>query len=347
MENQTQPTTTPVQQPVATPPPAKVKMKKVLLSFLAVIVLLSLMGGSYVAGSNQNKTPSTLTATPAPTITQAPSSSTVPSDWKTYTNKDLKFSMQYPPTWSFADIKELQESTASGVKFIGEQGSVSLVWGSGFGGGCNEADQIELSVFGETVKACHALTSDGGENIHQIYKTLPTMTFSASATVSTPYVKNHQVVTKILETLVFNDTAALQTYTSSAGKFSLSYPSNYKLTEDKQGILLLPSDGKFRMSINYTQMGQTIGLAQFIEKTDPCVNEYILTYKKETLFPVTLGKTYFSVAQDTFCGQWGQTHLYTSPDRKMYYDVEIETTGQYKDVKTEVEAILQTLVIKQ
>ena len=63
--------------------------------------------------ATSDATPSPAAATPAATVTPAP----VPSDWKTYTDSDLSFSLRYPPDLVFKDLTAPGDTTQRYLQF--------------------------------------------------------------------------------------------------------------------------------------------------------------------------------------------------------------------------------------
>lgn len=93
-----------------------VKPKRLLLPIAVIVAALLITGlsfGSYQLGKSQRLNTTTL-------ITKSP-----PTDWKTYTNRESGFSIEYPYTWNKGDEKGVEGNiivlTPASVEQIGSQ----------------------------------------------------------------------------------------------------------------------------------------------------------------------------------------------------------------------------------
>ena len=53
-----------------------------------------------------------------------------------YTNAEVGFSIEMPPTWSQQTLPDQNEGAIHGMAFTGPEGGVEVYWGVGFGGAC-------------------------------------------------------------------------------------------------------------------------------------------------------------------------------------------------------------------
>lgn len=119
--------------------------------------------------------------------------------WKIYTNE--YFSFTYPSDWR---VKETASMHQVSLSLSGLEGTISVTWGSGLGGGCNPEDHIKLKVFGEDQDICRQILDDGVESWWLIYKKLDDMnTLEASVRINPSNQPNKEVIIKILESFKF------------------------------------------------------------------------------------------------------------------------------------------------
>ena len=126
-------------------------MKKQSVFLIFVMVLASC---SPLAQNTQSPSP-TLTGS----ATQAPSSA-VDASWKTYTNAEVGFSIEYPADWQEEDLPDENEGQLHRIALQGPEGGVELIWGVGLGGACPEGYQ-PIAVAQGTWPACHSQRENG------------------------------------------------------------------------------------------------------------------------------------------------------------------------------------------
>ena len=124
------------------------------------------------------------------------------SNWKTYENKQIGLSIQYPSNWTLN--KSQDGEMMNGIDLQGTQGEVHLAWGTGFGGGCDEEHLAKIQIYGEMTQSCRTLDNDGKENWNQIYKELKNTSFGARAIAYKPADTNRKTILDILATLKFS-----------------------------------------------------------------------------------------------------------------------------------------------
>ena len=129
-------------------------------------------------------------------------------EWHTYTNAEVGFSLQVPPTWSQATLPDQNEGAIHGEGFTGPEGGVEIYWGVGFGGACPTGTEPVQLAQGEAA-ACHATQSDGTEVWSQIgYEVSGGNSFSVRAYTSDAQPSSHDLVLQVLSTLTFMPPAA-------------------------------------------------------------------------------------------------------------------------------------------
>ncbi len=80
---------------------------------LIVFAILLVLGGGYLLYAKFGKGKTTSSTSPSPVVTTSISaavspttSSSVPADWKTYTNSSYKYSVKYPADWQLNDYPQ-------------------------------------------------------------------------------------------------------------------------------------------------------------------------------------------------------------------------------------------------
>jgi hypothetical protein len=121
------------------------------------------------------------------------------SAWKTYSNSSIKLSFMYPSTWTVKETKD--NGNNSGFEATGPEGTITAAWGSGFGGGCEPENHIQMTILGKIQDMCHFINKDGTESWNQIYQEIdPNTTYSMSATANAPHEKNSETIKKMFTT---------------------------------------------------------------------------------------------------------------------------------------------------
>jgi putative hemolysin len=129
-------------------------------------------------------------------------------EWQTYTNAEVGFSIQAPPTWSQQMLPDQNEGAIHGMSFTGPEGGVEVYWGVGFGGACPTGTE-PVQISGSEVPACHSTQSDGTEVWSQIgYEVSGGNSFSVRAYTSDAQPSSHDLVLQVLSTLTFMPPAA-------------------------------------------------------------------------------------------------------------------------------------------
>lgn len=240
-----------------TPPvlPAVPSQKSFKPKFIALVVLLLLIGGGAYAGiwywQNQQLsqeavptfTPRPQTtegqfcggiatgAFPCPTGYSCKLDGTYPdaggkcvadtSTWKTYMNtSDILFSIQYPVGWKYSNRND--NGKIYSVSLSGAEGDINVVWGDGFGGAyCMDPDnlglQIKMISLGQTgLKGC-VEKNKAGINDWVFFKDISTgLTIKVSA--SSNSVSGNDMVDQILSTFRFTSSNPGQTACTQEAK---------------------------------------------------------------------------------------------------------------------------------
>jgi hypothetical protein len=123
---------------------------------LFLIFVMVLASCSSFAGNTQSPSPA-----PGVSTTQAPASE-VEAAWKTYTNAEVGFSIQYPADWQQQDLPDENEGQMHRIALQGSEGGMELIWGVGLGG-AYPAGYQPMAVAQGTLSACHTQREDGTE----------------------------------------------------------------------------------------------------------------------------------------------------------------------------------------
>ena len=168
-------------------------MRKLPLLLFFVIVLVSC---NSFAGNTQSPSPSaTMSAT------QAPSSETEAS-WKTYTNSEVGFSIQYPADWQEQDLPDENEGQRHHIALQGPEGGIELVWGTGLGGACPEGYQ-PIAVAQGDWPACHTQREDRTDLWSLVGQPVGDTNFTGFVYTNDSTDKSREVVLQVISTLSF------------------------------------------------------------------------------------------------------------------------------------------------
>ena len=168
-------------------------MKKRSMFLIFVIVLASC--------SSLAENPQSPSSTPTVSTTQAPDSE-VEASWKTYTNAEVGFSIQYPPNWQEDDLPDENAGQMHRIALKGPEGGVELKWGIGFGGACPEGYQ-PITVAQGTLPACHTQREDGTELWSLAGTKTGNTTFAGEVHTNDATAESRAVVLQVISTLSF------------------------------------------------------------------------------------------------------------------------------------------------
>jgi hypothetical protein len=174
-------------------------MKKQSVFLIFAIILASC---NSLAGNTQSQFPS---ATPSPSTadssTQA-SSSVTETTWKTYTNAQVGFSIQYPSNWQEEDLPDENEGQMHHIALKGPEGEVELVWGTGLGGACPDGWQ-PIAVAKGSWPVCHSQRQDGTELWSLAAQPIGNTSFTGFVSTNDATAKSRAVVLQVVSTLSF------------------------------------------------------------------------------------------------------------------------------------------------
>jgi len=140
-----------------------------------------------------------------PTVAEKPTQASSlgnDSTWKTYTNEQIGFSIQYPTNWQEQDLPDENDGQQHHIALQGIDGGVELIWGTGLGGACPEGYQ-QLNVAKGSLPACHAQREDGTESWSLAGQTLGDIGFTAFVYTNNTTAESRAVVLQVVSTLSF------------------------------------------------------------------------------------------------------------------------------------------------
>ena len=174
-------------------------MRKLTI-FLTFVILLAACNS--LASSTQSPSPS---ATSAPS-TAVSSTQAVPSatetPWKTYTNPQVGFSIQYPSNWQEQGLPDENAGQMHHIALKGPEGAVELVWGTGLGGACPDGWQ-PLAIAKGSWPACHSQRQDGTELWSLAAQPVGNTSFTGFVNTNDATEKSRAVVLQVVSTLSF------------------------------------------------------------------------------------------------------------------------------------------------
>ena len=170
-----------------------------------------------------------------------PPSSEVDTSWKTHTNAEVGFSIQYPANWQEQDLPDENEGQRHHIALQGPEGWIELVWGVGLGGACPQGYQ-PMAVAQGTWPACHTQRDDGTELWSLAGQPIGDTNFTGFVYTNDATAKSREVVLQVISTLSFpasstsagacpSETADLKPFMNAEAGYCLLYP-----TEDSIGL---------------------------------------------------------------------------------------------------------------
>ena len=172
----------------------KVRKPSMFLIFVMVLASCSSFAQNTQAPSS----------TPAVSATQAPSSGTE-ATWKTYTNAEVGFSIQYPADWQEQDLPDENAGQMHHIALQGPEGGMELSWGVGLGGACPDGYQPMAVAQGDW-PACHTQREDGTDLWSLFPPPIGDTNFSGFVYTHDTTVESRAVVLHVLSTLSFPST---------------------------------------------------------------------------------------------------------------------------------------------
>ena len=197
-------------------------MRKRSLFFIFVMLLASC---SSFAQNPQSPPP-----TPTGSATQAPASDAdADASWKTYTNAEVGFSIQYPANWQEQDLPDENAGQMHHIALQGPEGGMELVWGSGLGGACPEGYQ-PIAVAQGTLSACHTQREDGTELWSLAGQPVGDTNFTGFVYTNDTTARSREVVLQVISTLSLPNTlqptlASIATETPASATSTGACPS--------------------------------------------------------------------------------------------------------------------------
>ena len=167
-----------------------------------LIFAIMLASCNSLAGNTQSPSPSTM---PSPSTTASSTqaaSSGFDAPWKTYSNAEVGFSIQYPSNWQEEDLPDENEGQMHHIALKGPEGGVELIWGTGLGGACPEGYQ-PIAVAKGTWPACHAQREDGTDLWSLAGQPLGDTNITGFVNTNDTTAKSRAVVLKVISTLSF------------------------------------------------------------------------------------------------------------------------------------------------
>ena len=140
-------------------------------------------------------------STPTVSATQAPSTE-VDASWKTYTNAQVGFSIQYPANWQEQDLPDENAGQRHHITLQGPEGGVELVWGVGLGGACPDGYQPIAVAQGEW-PACHSQREDGTDLWSLFPPPIGDTNFGGFVYTNDTTAESREIVLHVISTLSF------------------------------------------------------------------------------------------------------------------------------------------------
>ena len=132
--------------------------------------------------------------------TQAPSTG-IEATWKTYTNAEVDFSIQYPSNWQEETLPS-ENPNMHNIDLKGPEGEVELEWGTGFGGACPGGYQA-MEIATGSLSTCHTQRDDGTDVWSLESQSLGNTGFAGFVSTNDTTEKSKAVVLKVISTLSF------------------------------------------------------------------------------------------------------------------------------------------------
>jgi hypothetical protein len=127
---------------------------------------------------------------------------------KNYSNAEPKFTVSFPPNFDIAKINKGKEhesislaETTNGVVIKGSEGFVEILWGSGFGGYCENWEKI--SIQGSDYPVCITKEKDGSKNWRGITKKFDGYSLVINGHANSGLSKNYGTILKIITNIKF------------------------------------------------------------------------------------------------------------------------------------------------
>jgi hypothetical protein len=181
-------------------------------------------------------------AAPADSATQAPASKAdadADGAWKTYTNAEAGFSIQYPANWQEQDLPDENAGQMHHIALKGPEGGVELAWGIGFGGACPQGYQ-PMTVANGSWPACYSQREDGTDLWSLFPPPIGDTDFSGFVYTNDTTAESRAVVLQVMSTLATGtpttstpvsacpaETADLKLFTNASDGYCFLYPTEH------------------------------------------------------------------------------------------------------------------------
>lgn len=169
------------------------------LVILLIIALLATTGFLSYQNYQLKRKPDTTSQLPTPPPDPL-------ADWQTYTHPSNSFEIKFPPHWEGPG--RVSGTVAAGqVNFMGKEGSVTLVWGDGFGGGLCTATRRAVNTQSGPLEFC--ITEDTTRSqVWRVANEGPSLsdgnlTVHPMVEIKDPVLTNEPTITQILSTFKF------------------------------------------------------------------------------------------------------------------------------------------------
>lgn len=171
----------------------KIQQSGYLLPTLGILAICLVFGGGYYLLNNN-----LVAANPAPEA--VPVVQNERTNWRSYTNTEAKFTFQHPLDWT---VMEETHGEYKRVLAKGNQGQITIDFGTGFGGYC-QTEWTEFKLGNINNRACHFI-QDGIENWNLEGFKRDNLGFAGFIQANSPYADNRDVILKILSTFEFEN----------------------------------------------------------------------------------------------------------------------------------------------
>jgi hypothetical protein len=161
-----------------------VKKQSIILVFVMLLMSCNSLTSNTIANS-----------------TETPSSG-IETTWKTYTNAEVGFTIQYPSDWQEQDLPDENDGQLHHVALTGPEGGVELIWGVGLGGACPQGYE-PIAVAQGTWPACHSQRDDGTELWSLAPPPIGDTNFAGFVYTNNTTAESREVVLQVISTLSF------------------------------------------------------------------------------------------------------------------------------------------------
>lgn len=163
---------------------------------LFLIFVLVLASCSSLAQNPQSSPP-----TPTISTTQVPSSD-IDASWKTHTDTEVGFRIQYPANWQVQSLPDENAGQIHRIALQGPEGGIELMWGTGLGGACPQGYE-SIAVAQGTWPACHTQREDGTDMWSLAPPPIGDTSFGGYVYINDTTTESRELVLQVLSSLSF------------------------------------------------------------------------------------------------------------------------------------------------